>query len=356
MKDYILSFKIAAVFIGTVVGAGLASGQEIIQFFTLYGYKSYFGIILCGIFYIAAGMMTMDLSYKYKLSSYKDLIYMCCGKYLGLVIDLLTTFYLFGGTCIILAGSGSIFFEHFGLPRILGIVIMAAATMVVVFYSTEGLIFINSIIVPCMIAVIIMISVITITGRIGSEVSILQDIKDTPVLKSNWFLSSILYSSFNMLFATGVLAPMTSDIKRSKGVFRGIIFGSIGLFFLTFIINIILMLNEPNIFKFSIPMLYIARSAGPLASFALSIVIWLEMFSTAVSDVYSLAKKAYHNLKVNYKLSIVLLLVLAFPFASIGFENLIKILYPSFGVISFIYIVCLCRLYFKSRKNTGNSL
>jgi uncharacterized membrane protein YkvI len=345
-----MSYKIAAVFIGTVVGAGLASGQEILQFFTLYGFNSIFGIIICGAFYIITGIMTMNLSYKFGVSTYKDLIYLSCGKYLGWVVDALTTFFLFGGTCIILAGSGSIFLEFLGLPRILGIIVMAAATIVVVLYSTDGLLFINSIIVPCMILVIIIISVIVVKDRISSGLPIWYDIKNATVYKPNWLSSTFLYSAFNMLFATGVLCPITRDIKKSRGVFTGIVLGAIGLFLLTLTINIILMINEPNVFKLSIPMLYIAKGVGAAAGIALSVVIWLEMFSTAVSNVYSLAKTMHHNFKINYNLSVLLLPILAYPFTSIGFENLIKILYPAFGVISIVYITCMVRLYIKSKK------
>ena len=350
MKDISMSLKIAAVFIGTVVGAGLASGQEIIQFFTLYGLYGILGILLCGILYIITGMVTVDLSYKYKVSSYKDLIYLSCGKYLGWVIDTLTTIFFFGGTCIILAGSGAIFYEHLGIPRIIGVLVMAVVTIIVVFYSTDGLIFINSIIVPCMIIVIIVISIMVLMNKSAFGYPIELEIINAPVFKTNWLFSALIYTSFNMLSTTGVLAPMTRDIKSSKSFSYGIIIGSIGLFILTGIINIILLLNEPNIFKFSIPMLYIARSVGNLVGGALSVVIWLEMFSTVVSDVYSLAKKMFHNFKINYRLSVVLVLLFAYPFTFIGFENLIKLLYPSFGVISLIYILCLLWLYYKSRK------
>ncbi len=42
MKSIIKVFQVAFVFIGTIVGAGLASGKEITNFFTVYGYKSFF--------------------------------------------------------------------------------------------------------------------------------------------------------------------------------------------------------------------------------------------------------------------------------------------------------------------------
>ena len=61
-KNLSLIFQIAAVFIGTIVGAGLASGQEISQFFTTYGYKSFLGIFICGFIYIAISSMIIYIS------------------------------------------------------------------------------------------------------------------------------------------------------------------------------------------------------------------------------------------------------------------------------------------------------
>ena len=113
-------------------------------------------------------------------------------------------------------------------------------------------------------------------------------------------------------------------------------------------INLILLKNSPDIFKYSIPMLHVAKGAASIIGTILSITIWCEMFSTEVSDVYSISKKMNSNFNINYKLSIVIILAIACPFTGVGFAKLIKILYPPFGVISLIYIIFLLRLYFKS--------
>ena len=39
-------FRIAMAYIGTVVGAGFATGQEILQFFTHYGILSFWAILI----------------------------------------------------------------------------------------------------------------------------------------------------------------------------------------------------------------------------------------------------------------------------------------------------------------------
>lgn len=350
MKNISLSLKVAAVFIGTVVGAGLASGQEVLQFFTIYGFKGLLGIMVCGILYIITGWITVELSYKYKAVSYNDLIYLSCGKYVGRLVDILTTIFLFGGACIILAGSGAIFTESFRLPGFLGIAAMAAATIFVVLKSTDGLIFINSIIVPCMITVLVSIGAAVFINRSISSSSMALQIINAPVYKNKWFLSTLLYVSFNMLSTTGVLSPMTRDIKDSKAMARGVVFGALGLFGLTGFMDLILLLNEPDIFRFSIPMLYIAGTLGNAARASLSLVIWLEMFSTAVSDVYSLAKKITHSFKLDYKLSVILIMLCSLPFTYLGFKNLISVLYPSYGAVSLVYIICIIIQYFKSKK------
>ena len=71
-KDFTKIFQIAVVFIGTVVGAGLASGKEITQFFTSFGLTSFFGILFCGVFYILMGSIISKISIKYSLNSFSD--------------------------------------------------------------------------------------------------------------------------------------------------------------------------------------------------------------------------------------------------------------------------------------------
>ena len=79
-------------------------------------------------------------------------------------------------------------------------------------------------------------------------------------------------------------------------------------------------------------------------------VILMEMFSTEVSDVYSISKTLEQSFNVNFKKGIFIVIAIALPISQIGFSNLISTLYPLFGMLSLIFITqCVC-FYFKHKK------
>ena len=106
MKD---TLRIAGVYVGTIIGAGYASGQEILQFFTGYGWWGILGTVVTMILYPLLGYYLVVLGKRVKAWSHKTLIYHICGKYLGAVVDILLAFFLFGVGVIMIAGSGSLF-------------------------------------------------------------------------------------------------------------------------------------------------------------------------------------------------------------------------------------------------------
>jgi len=346
-KKLSLIFQIAAVFIGTIVGAGLASGQEIKQFFTSYGCKSFIGIVFCCFIYMFIGNIVINLSIKYKLNSYNELITLVSPGFLGRVTDLITGFFLVSGAGIILAGSGALLHQYFGVSKWVGICLMTLISLFTLLKNTKGLIEINSFIVPSLTAIIITIFILYII--FNKDVVTTTYIKNIPFYKNNWFISCLLYGGFNILCCTGVLVPLSNEIKKKNSLLIGVAVGAIGLTILSVIINLLLLLNTPYIYQYEIPLLYIANRFGKPLQLLLLCVIWCEMFSTEVSDIYSVAKTLEHAVKLPYKTSVFLILAVALPISQIGFVRLITILYPAFGVVSFIFMIQCIIFYYRKK-------
>ena len=347
-------FQIAAVFIGTIVGAGLASGQEITQFFSTYGYVSFWGILICGLIYIVISSIIISISVKHKLNSYTELITLISPGFFGVITDIFTSFFLISGAAIILAGSGALLHQYFGISKWVGIILMSLISLYTLFKDTKGLITINSFIVPTLTTIIVTIFVLYLVFY--KDMVTASYIRQIPSYKTNiipaqWLLSTLLYAGFNMLCCSGVLVPLSKEIKHKRILIPGVIIGALGLTILCYLVNIMLLLNIPQIFKYEIPLLYIAHRFGMLMQILLLCVIWCEMFSTEVSDIYSVGKTLEKKFNISYKKSVLLILLIAIPISQIGFKNLIKVLYPGFGAISLIFLIQCIIFYRKSTKN-----
>lgn len=345
-KGVVIAFQIAAVFIGTIVGAGLASGQEIRQFFTEYGYKGFWGILICCLIYIIIGYMIMCISIKYRLKSYNELINLVLApRFFAKFTEGITSLFLISGAAIILAGSGSLIHQYFGVSKWTGIVVMAVISLLVLLRDTKGLIEVNSFIVPSLI--LVLLTLFTLYIFFYKDIVSWNYIKAVPVYKNNWLVSSLLYSGFNILGCSGVLVPLSSEMKNKKSLFFGIILGSVTLTVLSVIINFLLLMNVPYIFKYEIPLLYIANRFGNVIQMMLLCIIWLEMFSTEVSDIYSVGKAMTQIFNLPYKKAVFLVILIALPISQIGFVKLISVIYPAFGVISLIFMLECVYFYFK---------
>ncbi|HBT48846.1 MAG: hypothetical protein XD49_0570 [Caldanaerobacter subterraneus] len=78
-KNSISSYKIAATYIGTVVGAGFASGQEILQFFVYHGKKGILGLLIVTLLFVFYGNAILFLGNCFRASSYKRVVFVIAG-------------------------------------------------------------------------------------------------------------------------------------------------------------------------------------------------------------------------------------------------------------------------------------
>lgn len=330
--------KLAFVFIGTIIGAGLASGQEILQFFTLYGIRGFWGIFLCCIIYILVSGIIINLCFKHKFQSYKELIVYSLGKRFGYAADILLTVFIFGGNTIMLSGGGAMLNEYLKIDKHWGIFLMALLSFIVAAFSTNGVITINTAIVPFSFTTMLVMGLLVLITNLPIQ-NITTSLIHSPSIKNGWAASSILYASFNIMGATGVICPMIAESSDRKNFINGCIIGSLVLTLVTFIINSSIIIYSPQSLHTEIPNLYVAKEIGGILPLILTITIWLEMFSTEVGNLYSLSMRIKHSLRMPYITSLLIIMLASIPVSFVGFSNLIRLIYPAFGAVSLIFII-----------------
>lgn len=101
------SIQIALAYMSVVIGGG-ASGQEVLQFFTGYGLVGIVGTLVSGLMFAFLGMQIARMSSKMQATSHKEVLYILFGARIGLVVDVVLSFFLYGVGVVMLAGSGSV--------------------------------------------------------------------------------------------------------------------------------------------------------------------------------------------------------------------------------------------------------
>lgn len=347
MKDKVLSLQLATIFVGSIVGAGLSSGRELNQFFSLYGYKSFIGLVLCALAYIAVGKMIVEISSKYKVRSYDELVMLVCPKWVGIFTNAVLTLFLLSSTSIILAGSCAVIHQYFGVPKWVGFVIMVACSIVFLLRNTTGLFEVNSFIVPLL--VIIMTGIFVGFAMKEPQMISIGYLKELGATKRNWVTSSMIYAGFNIISIIGVVVPLTYELGNQKAINTGIRLGTIMLTIISSFIVFLMMVNPSYPVTYEIPILAVAAQVGRVIQVGLLCVIWLEMFSSQISNIYSLSKSAENRLGISYRKSIFIILMIAAPFSMIGFSKLVDFLYPVYGVLSMMFMISIILFYCQSK-------
>ncbi|MFZ5753529.1 MAG: hypothetical protein ACOY3J_04755 [Bacillota bacterium] len=327
MSTKISPFQVAATYIGTVVGAGFASGQEVLQFFGYFGPWGIAGLFLAGILFFYFGQIILRLGHELEADSHVPVIHYAGGKWLGTLIDYVITFFLFGALTAMVAGAGSIFFEQFRLSPLWGNALMVVATLVTVLAGISGVITAISFVVPLLLAAVLGISLYTLAVTGFDNITLTS--AGTPAVP-RWPLAAIVYVSYNLVMAVAILAPMGKAAEK-RVLRQGALLGGLGLGVGALAILLAVLATLPGSAKFSIPMIYVAGQISPWVQTIYSIVLFAEVYTTAVGSLYGFVVRLAEPDSPRIPYIAVGASIGAFVASQFGFTNLVRVLYPAVG-------------------------
>ena len=378
---------ITMVIIGSIIGAGFASGQEINSFFYKYGIIGILGLFI-SIFLILLIIYKVFLIIKKEnINTYKDFLEIIFeknnkkiinkknkiknnkkiiskknkiknnkkiiseknkikinkknnfkinnkNKYLNIsnITNIIINIFLIISFFIMIAGFGAYFKQEYNMSAILGSTILAILCLIIFMNNVEGLLKINKYLIPILIFFMIIIGIKNINNLNIVEIN-------NKKIINNFFpsiLSGIIYASYNIILLIPVLITLKNKIKKNN-IFLISIFSGIILFILSLIIYFLLINIKININEIEMPAVYVIGKNFPEFKKIYEFVILTSILTTAVSEGVSVLENISTN-KKSYTQFAVILCITAVIFSKIGFSNLINLLYPIFGVLGFFQI------------------
>ena len=318
--------------IGTLIGAGFASGQEIYVFFYKYGINGILGLILCSFMIGITIYMTLHTVYNKNINNYESYLHeifnskkMCYASNIIVNVFLIITFY------IMVAGFGSYFEQQFKISNIVGVIIFSLLCFIILIKDIKRVKIVNSIVVPVLIIVVLFIGFLSLKNIKISNVKVTNN-------GYNWILQSIVYCSYNIILVIPVLVSFGKYIKNKKQIILISIASSVIIFILALSIFFILMTIKVDYSKIQMPAVYAIDKSFSQFSFIYGVVILLSIFSTAISIGISFIKNRTQN-KKRYPQIAAKMCISSVVISNFGFSNLVKTFFPIFGYLGMVQII-----------------
>ncbi len=318
--------------LGTMIGAGYASGRELWEFF---GFESGLAIIIFTVIFIISVYVIMKISFEEKSTHFFPIIERLVGRKLSYVYDILIILYLFTTTIVMIAGGGATF-EAFAVPYWIGITVFAVLLILLFAGSTNGIVKLNSIVIP-ILAFGLFYSLLSF--NINHQHSWMLDLHK----QYNW-PAAFTFTSLNILSLIAVLSAIGKEMKglteaKVASIGSGIVLGVI-----SFMYNETLVQVSDYLADYEIPLFAILKGA-PFAFFLfMSIMLWFAIYTSAVAGIFGLASRLQGIMKMPFWIIAAILVICMIPFTRFGFANLVAILYPLYGLIN-LYLLVTILLY-----------
>ncbi|UII57187.1 GerAB/ArcD/ProY family transporter [Cytobacillus spongiae] len=340
------AFQIAAVYVGTVVGAGFATGKEIVEFFTRFGFIGLVSILMSGYIMVFLGSKLMRISAHIGATSYQEFNEHLFGRFFGTTINFLMLFMLLGVCAVMLAGAGAVFEEQLGLTKSVGVFLTIGLAIIVMFVGTKGLFAVNTFVVPLMIMFSFFLMFLSIKLP-----NFIDQLLYIPYAEDGWksVIAPFSYTSLNLALAQAVLVPIATEIKHDQTIKWGGIIGGI-LLTIILISSHITLIMLPNLEVYEIPMAVVMKNLASGFYWIFVIVIYGEIFTSVIGNVFGLERQIRKYVNIPSIVTVCSIFVVTFFISLIDYSTLLAYLYPLFGYISIVFIVLLWMKPFNEKR------
>src|SRR5699024_4381909 len=210
------SIAVAFAFVGVVVGAGFATGQEIFQFFTSNGRYSVLGVIITGLIITIAGVLVLNTGYRLRSHSHTEHIKFYLPRTIAAIFDIILTLFLLALAMIMTAGGVSTLHESFGIPYAFSSLVLLLIILARLFLKLYRLITGLGMVTQFLVIIVTIIAIYYFTTGSFDFNSADQYANNDNLTDKWWWFDAINYGSLQIAAAFSFLSVMGGRLKYEK--------------------------------------------------------------------------------------------------------------------------------------------
>jgi len=349
MKDIKEIYKFTGAIIAWVVGGGFATGQEVLRFYSAYGWQSYLIIALDLVLFtlISRSLILCGFRNKNNVDFHPYKFY--CGSNLAKFYFLMVNIGLIMHIGMLISAGGTTLNEHYQINRLLGSFIFAAGLLTVYLMGFNDMVSIISKLGPLVIVFAIFIGFYCTLRDFGNFSHLDKSIQalSDKIIGYNWLYSAILYASSNFCAAGFYFTELGKNCSSRKVVNISSALGCIILMFTIGMLSSAILLNGEEIARYDVPNVFLTESISATLGIFVTVLLCLAMFGSSCADVWSFSSQFFKDNKRKNQVFATFVLMGCLCFGMLPFSTVLGILAPINGFGGFIFM---CLVIYKGFK------
>lgn len=355
--NWINVVKIAGTWISYCIGSGFATGQDSLQYFCSWGSMGFLAIAvgICIHIYVSSSYLKLGKEIEFK--NPMDVFTYYSGPYLGKIFAILTIIYAFLGSAVMIAGFGATLNQHFGIPTIVGNIILGAAVVITILLGLKRLVDIIGTIGPLLILITLVtggVFLVTHWDQLSAGIEAAPS-TGIPAIGNNWFMGGVFYATWAPLCAAPFLVTAAKTVNTKHEAVLGSVCGNVFYGLATAMLVAAFFCDIEEISTKMIPTLHLASQLSPIFSGLFFAVIILGIYSSAVPGMFTLCITFFEEKTKKFNIfTIVMGTIATFGTIVLPFDTLLNLVYSVYGYlgIPFVFLIILrqIRVHMEKKK------
>lgn len=344
------SLQVALAYVGIIVGAGLSSGQDLMQYFVSFGSMGIAGVIALAVLNIIFGKIIITTGCYFHTNNHEEILSQIAHPITKKILDITLIIAGFVIGMVMIAGAGSNLQQQFSLPYWAGGLICTLLIILVSFLDIDKIMNVLGVFTPILLVLLLVITGYTFIGHTYDFSQLNQAAQTIPTTLPNIWVSVINYFSLCALTGVSMAFILGGSLIRIPVAKKG---GAIGGFLIGLIVlcaTLVLFARVDAVKSAEIPMLIIAQEISPVFATVYALVIFGLIFNTAFSLFYSLASRIAKGDRKKMIQAMILLSLAGYALSFVGFKTLISILYPILGYMGIVLLIVLAKAWLTSQN------
>ena len=330
---------ISFAFIGTLVGAGFASGQEALLYFSSFGTQGIWGAVLSSALMLISGVTILQLGSFFQAKEHMEVLGNITSKVMSWILDIATIVTLFSIGFVMFAGAGANLNQQFGFPLWIGAVLMLAITIGFGMLDVDKVTGAIGALTPLLLILVIFGCSYTLINAHPDWGALNEAAAQVETTLPNWWIGALNYTGLNVMCVVSMALVIGGNQLDTRAAGLGGFLGGMAYLVMLLLLAVTLLVKVEDVNGEDMPLLTLMNDINPTLGVVMSLVIFGLIFATSLGMFFALGKRLARGREEKFRVIFIVACLVGFVLSFVGFKQLVSVVYPVLGYLGLLLIV-----------------